>query len=96
VYFAYAYTNREGTMITCPGQNRVHADSTLVSGPEGPILADGVEKGYAIADIDFNDIVRRPWLSCNSWGGAYEYYMCERRANIYGTILENIFPGDNL
>lgn len=96
VFFAYAYTNREGTMITAPGQNRVHAENSLISGPEGPILADGIEKGYAVADIDFNDTVRRPWLSCNSWGSAYEYYMCERRANIYDKLQENVFPGDNL
>ena len=96
VFFAYAYTHREGTMITGPGQSRFHSESTMVSGPEGPILADAVEKGYAVADIDFNDIVRRPWLSCSSWGSANEYYLCERRANIYGTILENTFPGDNI
>ena len=73
----------------------VEADSSFVSGPMGPILADGEEKGYAIAEIDFNDLIRRPWLSCNSWGSPYEYYMCERRAELYDKIGENMFPGDN-
>lgn len=95
VYFAYAYTHRSGTMIVGPSQNKVTADSSFVSGPMGPILAEGEEKGYAIAEIDFNDMIRRPWLSCNSWGSPYEYYMCERRAELYGKIGENMFPGDN-
>ena len=95
VYFAFAYTHRSGTMIVGPSQNMVEADSSFVSGPMGPILADGEEKGYAIAEIDFNDLIRRPWLSCSSWGSPYEYYMCERRAELYGKIGENMFPGDN-
>lgn len=95
VYFAFAYTNRDGTMITAPGQSRVQTDGSFISGPLGNIVAEGTEKGYAIAEIDFNDMVRRPWLSCNSWGSPYEYYMCERRANIYGEIMKNINPGDN-
>jgi len=96
VFFAFAYTHRSGTMIVGPGQSAQHAEGDHISGPAGPILAAGEEKGYAVADIDFNDTVRRPWLSCNSWGSANEYYMCERRANIYGTLLENINPGDNV
>ena len=60
------------------------------------IIARGEEKGYACADLDLNNLIRRPLLSCNSWGSPYEYYMCERRANIYGKILENIFPGDSI
>ena len=82
VYFAFAYTHPSGTMITCPSRE--------------PIVAEAGEKGYAIAEIDFNDLIRRPWLSCNSAGSPNEYYMCERRANIYGKLLENINPGDNL
>lgn len=82
VYFAFAYTNREGTMITGPARDS--------------IIARGEEKGYACADLDLNNLIRRPLLSCNSWGSPYEYYMCERRANIYGKILENIFPGDSI
>ena len=82
MFFAYAYTNREGTAIIGPGRE--------------PYLATAEEKGYAIAEIDFNDLIRRPWLSCDSMGSPYEYYMCERRANIYDKLLENVFPGDDI
>lgn len=95
VFFAFAYTHRSGTMIVGPSQSKVETDSSFVAGPKGPILADGNEKGYAVVDIDFNDMIRRPWLSCSSWGSPYEYYMCERRANIYGELQKNMFPGDD-
>ena len=81
LYFAYAYTFREGTSIISPSRD--------------PYLATAVEKGYAIAEIDFNDLVRWRYLSVNSWGNPYEAHMCERRANIYGKLQENMFPGDN-
>ena len=71
-WLAIAYTGREGTMITAPGQE--------------PLLDTGTEKGYAVADIDFNDPQRRRYLSCNSYGAPYEYYMCERRPDLYGQI----------
>ena len=71
-YLAIAYTSREDTCITAPGRE--------------PVLDTGKEKGYAVAEIDFNDPQRRHWLSCNSYGAPYEYYMCERREDLYGII----------
>ena len=71
-YLAVAYTSREDTYITAPGSE--------------PLLDTGKEKGYAVAEIDFNDPQRRHWLSCNSYGAPYEYYMCERREDLYGII----------
>lgn len=71
-WLAAAYTAREATFITAPGMD--------------PVLDTGEGKGYAVADIDFNDPQRRRWLSCNSYGAPYEYYMCERREDLYGMI----------
>ena len=50
------------------------------------LLDSGEGKGYAVADIDFNDPQRRRYLSCDSHGAPYEYYMCERREDLYGPI----------
>ena len=72
VWLACAYTAREATFITAPGQE--------------PLLDTGEGKGYAVADIDFNDPERRRYLSCDSYGAPYEYYMCERRPDLYGPI----------
>ena len=72
VWLACAYTAREETFITAPGQE--------------PLLDTGEGKGYAVADIDFNDPERRRYLSCDSYGAPYEYYMCERRPDLYGPI----------
>ena len=72
VWLACAYTAREATFITAPGQD--------------PLLDTGEGKGYAVADIDFNDPERRRYLSCDSHGAPYEYYMCERRPDLYGPI----------
>ena len=72
VWLACAYTSREATSITAPGQE--------------PLLDTGEGKGYAVADIDFNDPERRRYLSCDSYGAPYEYYMCERRPDLYGPI----------
>lgn len=55
-----------------------------------PLLDSGEGKGYAVADIDFNDPARRRWLSCNSYGAPYEYYMCERREDLYTGIPERV------
>ena len=72
VWLACAYTSREATYITAPGQE--------------PLLDTGEGKGYAVADIDFNEPQRRHYLSCDSYGAPYEYYMCERRHDLYGLI----------
>ena len=72
VWLASAFTSREATLITAPG--------------ESPLLDTGEGKGYAVADIDFNDPQRRRYLSCNSYGAPYEYYMCERRGDLYTPI----------
>ncbi len=72
VWLASAFTSREATLITAPGMDA--------------LLDSGEGKGYAVADIDFNDPQRRRYLSCNSYGAPYEYYMCERRPDLYGMI----------
>ena len=72
VWLACAYPSREATFITAPGME--------------PLLDSGEGKGYAVADIDFNDPERRRYLSCDSYGAPYEYYMCERRPDLYGPI----------
>lgn len=72
VWLACAYTARAATYITAPGAE--------------PLLATGEERGYAVADIDFNDPQRRRYLSCDSYGAPYEYYMCERRPDLYGVL----------
>ena len=76
VWLAAAYTAREETFITAPGAD--------------PLLDTGKEKGYAVADIDFIDPERRRYLSCASYGAPYEYYMCERRPDLYGPIGERM------
>ena len=75
-WLAAAHTTREATFITAPGAD--------------PLLDTGEGKGYAVADIDFNDPARRRWLSCNSYGAPYEYYMCERREDLYTGIPERV------
>lgn len=72
VWLASAFTSREATLITAPGMDA--------------LLDSGEGKGYAVADIDFNDPQRRRYLSCNSYGAPYEYYMCERRQDLYTPI----------
>ena len=72
VWLAIAHTSREVTFITAPGATK--------------LLDTGEEKGYAVADIDFNAPERRRYLSCDSYGASYEYYMCERRPDLYGDI----------
>jgi predicted amidohydrolase len=72
VWLASAYTSREATLITAPGME--------------PLVDTGAERGYAVAEIDFNDPIRRRYLSCNSYGSSYEYDMCERRPELYGLI----------
>jgi predicted amidohydrolase len=76
VWLACAYTAREQTFITAPGME--------------PLLDTGEGKGYAVAEIDFNDPERRRYLSCNSYGAPYEYYMCERREDLYGMLTKRM------
>lgn len=73
VYVATAYTNREGAMVIAP---------------DGEVLADGMKNGYAFAEVDLNKPCYVRYLSCGSRGDPNDYYLHERRPEIYQYLAE--------
>ena len=73
IYVATAYFYEEGT---------------VVYGPDGTVLDKAIGKGYAMADIDLNKMCFVRYLSCNSRGEPNDYYLHERRPELYAALAE--------
>lgn len=75
VYLVSAYNLSRGTMVV---------------NPDGKVLDEAGDKGYAFAEIDLNEPVWCPWLSCSSSSDVHTTYMMERRPELYGILCEPI------
>ena len=73
IYVATAYFYEEGT---------------VVYGPDGTVLDKAIGKGYAMADVDLNKTCFVRYLSCNSRGEPNDYYLHERRPELYAALTE--------
>lgn len=63
-------------------------DGTAVYAPDGAILDKATGKGYALAKIDLNKICYVRYLSCNSRGEPNDYYLHERRPELYAPLTK--------
>lgn len=75
VHLVSAYTLSEGTMVVAPN---------------GKVLAEAGDKGYALAEVDLNEPLWCPWMSCDSSAEPYPTYMMERRPELYGDLVKPI------
>lgn len=71
VHVVSAYTYSRGTMILAPNGN---------------VLDEAGDKGYAIAEVDLNEPVWCPWLACSSTAEGNPTYLMERRPELYGIL----------
>jgi len=74
-------------------ENGVHVVSaytyswgTMVLAPNGKVLDEAGDKGFAIAEVDLNEPVWCPWLACSSTAEGNPTYLMERRPELYGTL----------
>ena len=72
-YLVSAYTLSEGTMVV---------------NPDGEVLDEAGDKGYALAEVDLNEPVWCRWLSCNSSAEPNPTYLMERSPKLYGLLCE--------
>lgn len=63
-----------------------HNEGTMVVSPNGTVLDEAGDKGYAIAEVDLNEPVWYPWLACNSNAEPNPTYLMERRPELYGDL----------
>lgn len=63
-------------------------DGTAIYAPDGTIVDKATGKGYAIAEIDLNKICYVRYLSCNSRGEPNDYYLHERRPELYALLTK--------
>lgn len=78
-------------------ENGVHVVSaytfscgTMILTPNGSVADEAEGKGYAFAEVDLNEPVWRPWLSCNSSADINPTYLLERRPELYGNLCDPI------
>ena len=71
VHFVSAYTLSEGTMVVSPN---------------GKVLDEAGDKGYALAEVDLNEPIWCPWMACGSSAEPHPTYMMERRPELYGDL----------
>lgn len=64
----------------------VRGSDSVILDPDGQVIADGTEKGYAFAQIDLNKKAAVPYLSCSSWADPHNIYLNERRPSLYGVL----------
>ena len=58
----------------------------MVYGPDGTVLDKATGKDYAMEDIDLNKMCFLRYLSCNSRGETNDYYLHERRSELYAAL----------
>ena len=75
VYLVSAYTLSEGTMVVSPN---------------GEVLDEAGDKGYAIVEVDLNEPIWCPWLACGSTAEPNSTYLMERRPELYGELVRPI------
>lgn len=75
VHLVSAYTLSEGTMVVSP---------------EGAVLDEAGDKGYALVEVDLNEPVWRRWMACASSADVHPTYMMERRPELYGLLCEPV------
>ena len=75
VYLVSAYTLSEGTMVV---------------GPNGDVLDEADDKGYALVEVDLNEPIWCPWLACGSTAEPNPTYLMERRPELYGDLIKPI------
>lgn len=63
-----------------------HNEGTIVVSPNGKVLDEAGDKGYALAEVDLNEPVWYPWLACNSSAEPNPTYLMERRPELYGDL----------
>ena len=66
----------------------VRGSDSVILDPDGEVIADGKETGYAFAQIDLNKKASVRYLSCSSWADPHNIYMHERRPDIYATLTD--------
>ena len=75
VYLVSSYTLSEGTMVIAPN---------------GAVVDEAGDKGYALAEVDLNEPLWCRWMSCDSSAEVNPTYMMERRPELYGLLCEPI------
>ena len=87
---------RERT-VTRALENGVHlvssytlSEGTMVVSPEGAVLDEAGDKGYAFVEVDLNEPVWRRWMACASSADVHPTYMMERRPELYGLLCEPV------
>lgn len=75
VYLVSSYTLSEGTMVIAPN---------------GTVVDEAGDKGYAFAEVDLNEPLWCRWMSCDSSAEVNPTYMMERRPELYGLLCEPI------
>lgn len=63
------------------------ADSVILD-QDGQVIADGREKGYAVAEMDLNHKTMVQYLSSSSWSEPNNIYLNERHPAIYHFLCE--------
>lgn len=66
----------------------VRGECSVILNQDGQVIADGKEKGYAIADIDLNRKAIVRYLSCSSWAEPNNIYINERRSELYNQLTQ--------
>ena len=75
VYLVSAYTYSQGAVVV---------------NPNGQVIAEAEDKGYAIVEVDLNEPIWCPWLACDSTAEPNSTYLNERRPDLYGILCEPI------
>lgn len=88
---------RKERTLTRALENGVHLVSaytysrgTMVVSPNGKVLDEAGDKGYAIAEVDLNEPVWCPWMACSSSADVHPTYLMERRPELYGILCEPV------
>lgn len=68
--------------------SHVRGDSSVILDPDGALVADGAEKGYAAATIDLNYSPTVHYLACGSWAEPNNIYLNQRRPELYDRLLQ--------
>ena len=63
-----------------------YSHGTMVLAPNGKVLDEAGNKGYAITEVDLNEPVWCPWLACSSTAESNPTYLMERRPELYGSL----------
>jgi len=88
---------RKERLVTRAMENGIHVVSaftfsrgTMIITPNGSVADEAEGKGYAFAEVDLNEPIWCPWLSCSSSAESNPTYLLERRPELYGNLCDPI------